>query len=37
MFAVIRLTVVGFLVLSLVYLCVSFYSRRVRRGKLDRE
>ena len=34
MFAVIRLTVVAFLVLSVVYICVSLYSRAVRSRKL---
>jgi len=37
MLAVVRLTVVGFLVLTVIYVCVSFYSRSVRRGKLARE
>ena len=34
MFAVIRLTVVAFLVLSVIYICVSLYSRAVRASKL---
>ncbi|MEM8577567.1 MAG: hypothetical protein AAGF60_06915 [Pseudomonadota bacterium] len=37
MFALLRLVVVGFVVLSIVYICVSLYSRSVRRGRLDAE
>lgn len=37
MFALLRLVVVGFLVLSVVYLCLSVYSRLVRRKKLNAE
>jgi hypothetical protein len=37
MFALARLMVVGFLVLSVVYLCLSLYSRQVRRRKLNAE
>lgn len=37
MFALARLMVVGFLVLSVVYLCLSLYSRQVRRRKLNTE
>lgn len=37
MFALARLLVVGFLVLSVVYVCLSLYSRAVRRGKLEKE
>lgn len=37
MFALARLLVIGFLVLSVVYVCLSLYSRAVRRGKLERE
>ena len=33
----VRLIVFGFLVLSVVYLCVSWYSRSVRREKLEKE
>jgi len=36
MFALGRLLVVGFLVLSVVYICLSLYSRAVRRDKLER-
>ena len=32
-----RLLVVGFLVLTVVYVCLSMYSRSVRRGKLEAE
>ena len=37
MFALARLLVIGFLVLSVVYVCLSLYSRSVRRGKLAKE
>lgn len=37
MFAFARLLVIGFLVLSVVYICLSLYSRSVRRDKLERE
>jgi Ca2+/Na+ antiporter len=37
MLALGRLLVVGFLVLSVVYICLSLYSRAVRRDKLERE
>jgi Ca2+/Na+ antiporter len=37
MFALGRLLVVGFLVLSVVYICLSLYSRAVRRDKLEKE
>jgi Ca2+/Na+ antiporter len=37
MFALGRLLVIGFLVLSVVYICLSLYSRAVRRDKLERE
>lgn len=37
MFALARLLVIGFLVLSVVYICLSLYSRSVRRGKLEKE
>lgn len=33
----IRLIVFGFLLLSVVYLCVAWYSRSVRREKLEKE
>ncbi|SHJ46897.1 hypothetical protein SAMN05444000_10943 [Shimia gijangensis] len=35
MFAMARLMVIGFVVLTIVYVCLSFYSRAVRRGKLN--
>lgn len=35
MFALARLVVVGFVVLSIIYICVSLYSRSVRRAKLS--
>ena len=35
MFALARLLVVGFVVLTIVYVSLSFYSRSVRRGKLE--
>ncbi|MEN8894140.1 hypothetical protein [Planktotalea arctica] len=37
MLALARLLVFGFLVLSVVYVCLSLYSRSVRRGKLEAE
>ena len=37
MFALGRLLVIGFLVLSVVYICLSLYSRAVRREKLEKE
>lgn len=37
MFALARLVVVGFIVLTIVYVCLSLYSRAVRRGKLEAE
>ena len=37
MFALGRLLVIGFVVLTVVYVCLSFYSRAVRRGKLRDE
>jgi hypothetical protein len=33
----IRLAIIGFVVLTIVYFCLSFYSRAVRRGKLEAE
>ena len=37
MIALVRLLVFGFLALSVVYVCLSLYSRSVRRGKLEAE
>ncbi|WP_298974447.1 hypothetical protein [uncultured Roseobacter sp.] len=37
MFALARLLVIGFVVLTIIYVCLSFYSRAVRRGKLEAE
>ncbi len=37
MLALGRLLIIGFLVLSVVYICLSLYSRAVRRDKLERE
>ncbi|MCW8844027.1 MAG: hypothetical protein OQK00_11500 [Rhodobacteraceae bacterium] len=37
MFALLRLSVIGFVVLTVIYVCLSFYSRAVRRGKLEAE
>jgi len=34
MFALARLLVIGLFVLTIVYICLSLYSRAVRRGKL---
>ena len=35
--AFVRLVVFGFLFLSVIYLCLSWYSRSVRREKLENE
>ena len=37
MAALARLMVIGFIVLSVIYVCLSLYSRAVRKGKLRRE
>ena len=37
MFALARLTVIGLVVLTVIYICLSLYSRSVRRGKLEAE
>ncbi|AXI56386.1 hypothetical protein SuNHUV7_15900 (plasmid) [Pseudoseohaeicola sp. NH-UV-7] len=37
MFALGRLLVIGFVVLTIIYVALSFYSRAVRKGKLQRE
>lgn len=37
MFALARLMVVGFVVLTVIYVCLSLYSRAVRKGKLRQE
>ena len=37
MFALARLIFVGFIVLTVIYVCLSLYSRSVRRGKLRAE
>ena len=37
MLALLRLLVFGFLALTLIYVCLSLYSRAVRRGKLEAE
>jgi hypothetical protein len=37
MFALARLVGMGFIVLTIVYICLSFYSRAVRRGKLRKK
>ncbi len=34
MLALARLVVVGFIVLTVIYVCLSFYCRAVRKGKL---
>lgn len=36
MFALARLMVIGFIVLTVIYVALSLYSRAVRRGKLER-
>ena len=37
MFALARLVVIGFIVLTIIYVCLSLYSRAVRRGKLRKK
>lgn len=37
MAALVRLMVIGFIVLSVIYICLSLYSRAVRKGKLRAE
>ncbi len=37
MAALARLVFVGFVVLTIIYICLSLYSRAVRRGKLEQE
>ncbi|UWR22673.1 hypothetical protein [Sulfitobacter sp. S190] len=37
MFALFRLMVMGFIVLTVIYVCLSLYSRSVRKGKLRAE
>lgn len=37
MIALLRLLVFGFLALTVVYVCLSLYSRSVRRDKLEKE
>ena len=37
MFALARLVVIGFVVLTIIYVCLSLWSRSVRRGKLEAE
>lgn len=37
MFAMARLVVMGFVVLTVIYVCFSFYSRSVRRSKLRKK
>lgn len=32
-----RMMVIGFVGMTIIYLCLSFYSRAVRRGKLEAE
>ena len=35
MLAMLRLMAIGFIVLTVIYVCLSLYSRSVRRGKLE--
>ncbi len=37
MFALARLSLIGFVVLTIIYFSLSLYSRAVRRGKLEQE
>jgi len=37
MFALARLTVIGFIVLTVIYILLSIWSRQVRRGKLKEQ
>lgn len=33
----VRLVVIGFVVLTVIFICVSFYSRSIRRERLEKE
>ena len=35
MAALAKLVVIGFIVLTIIYVCLSLYSRSVRKGKLE--
>jgi hypothetical protein len=35
MVAFARLAIIGLIVLTIIYVCLSFYSRAIRRGKLE--
>ncbi|WP_116598777.1 hypothetical protein [Primorskyibacter marinus] len=37
MMGLVRLIGIGFIVLSVIYICLSFYSRSIRRKKLEQE
>ncbi|THD74063.1 hypothetical protein E7681_10685 [Thalassobius vesicularis] len=37
MFGLLRLVIIGFVILTIIYVGVSLYSRSVRRDKLERE
>lgn len=37
MFGLFRLVIIGFIVLTIIYVCLSLYSRSVRKGKLREE
>lgn len=37
MLALARLVVIGFVILTVIYICLSLYSRAVRRSKLGRQ
>jgi Ca2+/Na+ antiporter len=37
MLGLVRLVVMGFVILTVVYVCLSFYSRSVRRSKLKQK
>ena len=37
MFALARLVFIGFIVMTVVYVCLSLYSRSIRKGKLRAE
>lgn len=37
MAALARMLFIGFIALTIIYVCLSFYSRAVRRGKLEAE
>lgn len=37
MLGFVRLVVIGFVILTVIFVCISFYSRSVRRERLEKE